>query len=266
MSIKVDYRTAIALVQRSLEEGRILQAKPELFTDDLLQWKLVARNYLRRIYGEHSSEESDVFQDKVARVSHTNPSPNQLQREMDRELAMNIAGLEAQMRTLRTYEALEPKDRRGSSDVVGNRIFLVHGHDMAVLHEVARFLGRMELEVTVLQEEPNRGQTIIEKFEHYGDVGFAVVLLTDDDLGKATGDSKLSLRPRARQNVIFELGYFIGRLGRAKVCALYQDGVELPSDYSGVLYIRIDREGGWKLKLCKELDAAGFEIDLNKVR
>jgi len=143
----------------------------------------------------------------------------------------------------------------------GHRIFLVHGHDQAALHEVARFLESLEQDVVVLREQANQGRTIIEKFEDYADVGFAVVLLTSDDLGKAKADA--SLNPRARQNVVFEFGYFIGRLGRNRVCALYVDGVEIPSDYSGVLYTRLDAGGAWRLELAKELKAAGFPVDMN---
>jgi predicted nucleotide-binding protein len=142
-------------------------------------------------------------------------------------------------------------------------VFLVHGHDEAALHEVARFLEQLDQQVIVLREQPNKGRTIIEKFEDYTDVGFAIVLLTPDDKGGsvALGDSQ---RLRARQNVILELGYFLGRLGRSRVCALYVEGVEIPSDYSGVLYVKLDGDGGWRLSLAKELKAAGLPVDMNK--
>ena len=112
------------------------------------------------------------------------------------------------------------------------KIFLVHGHDQAVTSIVARFLEKLKLEAVILHEQPNEGQTIIEKFERHADVGFAVVLLTPDDMGGIAPGS--NLQPRARQNVILELGYFIGKLGRPRVCALYVTGVELPSDLHGV--------------------------------
>lgn len=145
----------------------------------------------------------------------------------------------------------------------GHKIFLVHGHDEGALHETARFLERLRQEVIILREQPNQGRTIIEKFETYADVGFAVVLLTGDDRGGAATSSEIVFRPRARQNVIFELGYFIGRLGRNRVCALFTEGVEIPSDYSGVLYTKLDASGAWRLELAKELKAAGFPVDMN---
>jgi predicted nucleotide-binding protein len=94
------------------------------------------------------------------------------------------------------------------------KIFIVHGHDNEAKVEVARFLERVGFEAIILHEQANRGRTIIEKVEMHSDVGFAVVLLTPDDEGGKRGNST---RPRARQNVVLELGYFIGRLGRDRV-------------------------------------------------
>jgi predicted nucleotide-binding protein len=147
---------------------------------------------------------------------------------------------------------------------IGNTVFLVHGHDEAIIHETARLLERFDLKVIILHEQPNSGRTIIEKFVDYSDVGFAVVLLTGDDRGgvKSTGFDEQKLR--ARQNVILELGFFLGKLGRNRVCALHQEDVEIPSDYNGVLFLPLDRAGAWRLALARELKAAGLDIDLNK--
>lgn len=90
-----------------------------------------------------------------------------------------------------------------------------------------------------------------------------MVLLTPDDEGHAVGHS--SLKKRARQNVVFELGYFTGRLGRGRVCAVFKEGVEIPSDYSGVVYVPLDNTGGWKTALAHELRDAGLAIDMNKI-
>ena len=151
-----------------------------------------------------------------------------------------------------------------NTDRVGNTVFLVHGHDEAIIHETARLLERFGLDLIILREQPNSGRTIIEKFVDYSDVGFAVVLLTGDDRGGvkslASGEHKL----RARQNVILELGFFLGKLGRSRVCALYEEGVEIPSDYGGVLFLPLDRAGAWRLALARELKAAGLDIDMNK--
>lgn len=142
------------------------------------------------------------------------------------------------------------------------KVFIVHGHDDGAREMVARFLERIGLEAIILHEQANQGRTIIEKVVAHGDVGFAVVLLTPDDEGCAKGDK---LEPRARQNVLLELGYFIGRLGREKVCALKRGTVEIPSDFAGVVWETMDSSGGWKQSLARELEAAGHTIDWNKV-
>lgn len=143
-----------------------------------------------------------------------------------------------------------------------DRVFVVHGHDHALLQQCARFLEKLDLQPVLLFEQPGKSQTIIEKLEANSNVGFAVVLLTPDDIGKAASDEG-NPKPRSRQNVILELGYFLGKLGRPNVAALYDESVELPSDYRGIEYIKIDAEGAWRLKLAKELKAAGLEIDMN---
>ena len=145
-----------------------------------------------------------------------------------------------------------------------NRVFVVHGHDDVVREKVARFLEKLSLEPIILHEQPNNGRTIIEKFTDYSDVSYAVVLFTADDIGGSKATPKEELNSRARQNVIFELGYFIGRLGREKVCALHESGVEILSDYQGVLYLNLDPSDVWRFSLAKELQAAGLPVDMNK--
>ena len=146
---------------------------------------------------------------------------------------------------------------------VGSDVFIVHGHDVEAKESVARLIEKFGLNAIILHEQPNAGKTIIEKFEDHSNVGFAVVLLTLDDLGTCK-DRPEQLNPRARQNVILELGYFMGKLGRSRVCALYKEGLELPSDYQGVLYVQIDANGAWRTALAKEIKSAGIEVDLNK--
>ncbi|NRQ36299.1 nucleotide-binding protein [Nonomuraea sp. NN258] len=143
----------------------------------------------------------------------------------------------------------------------GTEVFIVHGHDGEAKIAVARFLSRLlAREPIILHEHADRGRTIIEKFEdHAGQVGSAVVLLTGDDEGGAVGGPQ---QRRARQNVVFELGFFLAKLGRERVVILYEEGVELPSDIQGVLYVALDSQGVWRNKLAGELRAAGLEVDL----
>lgn len=155
-----------------------------------------------------------------------------------------------------------PDSYRVNNKSKANKVFVIHGHDEAARETVARFLEKLGIEPIILHEKPNQGRTIIEKFEDNVDVDFAVVLLTPDDLGGVQSKNS-ELFPRARQNAIFELGFFIGRLGRKNVCVLKKHEVETPSDYSGVVYINLDDSGGWMMNLTRELKAAGFEIDAN---
>ena len=147
--------------------------------------------------------------------------------------------------------------------VTNRRVFVVHGRDEGAKNSVASFLKDLDLVPVILSELPGKGQTIIEKFEGNADVGFAVALLTPDDAGGLSGKAEQS--PRARQNVIFELGFFIGSLGRDKVCALTKGEPEIPSDYAGVEYIPLDEHGAWRMGLFKELRAAGFDIDADRL-
>ena len=148
---------------------------------------------------------------------------------------------------------------------LGNEIFIVYGQHEAAKHAVARFVERLNIEPIILDEQPNKGQTIIDKFEgSANETGFAIVLLTPDDVGAPKG-KKNELNPRARQNVILELGYFLGKLGRKRVCVLYKEGVELPSDIHGILYVPMNRPHEWQLKLAQEMKQAGLPIDLNRL-
>ena len=159
---------------------------------------------------------------------------------------------------------LPPQSAAGlHAATVSRKVFVVHGHDNEAKEGTARFLEKLGLQPVILHEQPSSGRTIIEKFENYSDdIGFAVVLLTPDDVG-APKSADTRLKPRARQNVIMELGYFMGRLGRTRVCALYKGDVELPSDYQGVLYIEMDVAGAWKAKLAQEFVQAKVAIDLS---
>jgi predicted nucleotide-binding protein len=164
---------------------------------------------------------------------------------------------EAQRRFVETMSE-NPHSGRSST-----KVFLVHGHDDGARAETARFLEKLGLEPIILHEQASLGKTIIEKIERYSEVAFTVVLLTPDDVGAKKG-AEPALRPRARQNVILELGYFMGKLGRQNVAALLKGDLEKPSDYDGVNYIPMDPGGGWMQELFKELRAAGLSVDFNK--
>lgn len=142
------------------------------------------------------------------------------------------------------------------------KVFVVHGREEGPREAVARFLERLGFQPVILHEQANQGRTVIEKVEDHSDVGFAVIILTPDDMGCLKGEEP---QPRARQNVLLELGYFIGKLTRRRVCTLKVGELEIPSDWRGVVDEPYDTGGGWRQTLARELEAAEYEIDWNKV-
>jgi predicted nucleotide-binding protein len=196
------------------------------------------------------------------------------------------------------YEMSTKKEEKNPCN---RKIFIVHGHDEKIKSEVEEYIWLIGLEPIILHKQADLGKTIIEKVEHYSNVGFAIILLTEDDFGgelpsgstndydrllkyfknpdqihsisekelpvlqgqffKWIKETFSLLKPRARQNVIFEFGYFIGLLGRNHVAALCEEGLDRPSDIDGILYTPIDKNGAWKQKIAKEIDAAGITID-----
>jgi len=142
------------------------------------------------------------------------------------------------------------------------KVFVVHGHDNEEKEKVSRFIEKVGLKAIVLHEQPNEGLTVVEKFELHSTVTFAVILLTPDDMAYNT-DYHENMSPRARQNVVLELGYFLGKLGRSRVCVLRKGDVENPSDIQGVLYIELDPHDAWKSKLAQEFERAELKIDLS---
>lgn len=141
------------------------------------------------------------------------------------------------------------------------KVFIVHGHDNAAKQEVSRFIESLALQTIILHEQASSGRTVIEKIEHYSnDADFALVLYTPCDLGRGVTETKVPARPRARQNVVFEHGYLIAKLGRENVCALTKGVLETPSDISGVVYVSLDEAGAWKQEVVKELRACGYTV------
>lgn len=143
------------------------------------------------------------------------------------------------------------------------KVFIVHGHDAKVKETVARFLEKLNLDAVILHEQPDYGATIIEKIERYAaDASYAVVLYTACDLGREKNET--DLKPRARQNVVFEHGYMISKLGREKVCALVDKDVTPPGDMDGVIFVRFDESGAWKNELVKNMKPV-MKLDRDKI-
>ena len=154
----------------------------------------------------------------------------------------------------------EKTENATTKDFSFDKVFVVHGHDGELKQAVARIIEKQGIEAIILSEQANKGRTIIEKFEDYSDVGGAICLFTADDYGRAKADK--TDNTRARQNVVLETGYFMGKLGRDHVVLLADKGIEMPSDLSGVVYTDT---GKWEIDLLKELKAMGYSADFNKL-
>lgn len=150
---------------------------------------------------------------------------------------------------------------------LNNKIFIVHGHNELMKQSVARVIEKLDLDPIILHEKSNQGNTVIEKFMTHSNVGFAIVLLSADDMGYSLKDGNKQARKRARQNVILELGFFIGKLGRNRVIALVEsmEEFELPSDLNGVIYIPYDNNEKWKFDILRELSDNGYNLDANRI-
>lgn len=141
------------------------------------------------------------------------------------------------------------------------KVFIVHGRDNETKQEVARFIEKVGLQSIILHEQASAGMTIIEKIERYSnEADFALVLYTPCDHGRGVLETKIHPKNRARQNVVFEHGYLMAKLGRENVCALVKGEIETPNDISGVVYVNFDGKGAWKSEVSKELTACGYDV------
>jgi predicted nucleotide-binding protein len=249
-----------ALRSRSIQTEQQLVATRE----EHQRWSSYNVELLTRAFSNRSEAETYSFWGVAFVGDNTFSSKlEDLHNDLDRELGRLRSLVERLDLIPEESQAVSGKGTAAPATLREPRAaFIVHGHDEAARESAARFLERLGVQPVILHEQANQGRTVIEKFEAHSDVPFAVVLLSPDDVG-ASRLAQNSLQPRARQNVIFELGFFIGKLGRSRVCALHAEGVELPSDFAGVVYVKMDAGGAWKLHLARELKVAGIDVDLN---
>ena len=258
---------------------RALDAIPELKQQRrgspyFTKWRRDTEIAIGNTFGETTRHNEDFKKIRYSLVAFSFDSPDsEFQQAYVEGLDVATSILESMIDEIEEYwpdeEQAEEvsKTTRTGMPIDSKKVFIVHGRDHGTRDMLARFLEVLELEPVILQERPNQGLTIIEKFERHAQVGFAVVLFTPDDIG-AVRDSAEIPQFRARQNVIFELGYLIRHLGRDRVAVIYrgdEGDIEIPSDYSGVLYTQMDDGGGWKFELIREMKSAGLDVDANKV-
>jgi predicted nucleotide-binding protein len=254
----------IELVQSLIDEVNELPHRDEEKLDAL---RRRAEMIIRKVFGESSKYLKDL--NNIHFFPMVYPAEEDYYNERwlsGKSQMLNL--FNTMLEELKLFGIRQKVDKVQKADAKSsNRIFIVHGHDEAMKQAVARTVEKMGLEPIILHEKPSEGRTIIEKFTDYSDVSFAIVLLSPDDVAYPKDQSLKDAKLRARQNVIFELGFFIGKLGRNRVLVLYQEekNFEMPSDYSGVLYTPYDDSGRWQFDLVKELKACGYDVDANKL-
>ena len=255
---------AIKLLQDCIDEIDSVRNAPA-FGEVFLHWRSMVISTIRHVFGNDSNHigEFNSVGYKLQFYS-SGTSSSTIHKRYLRGLNQARGVLKAMVSEVEKFWSDETSSELETPNVVDARkVFLVHGRDVAAQQSVARFLERLGLDPVILSECPNGGRTIIEKFEQESNVGYAIVLFTPDDIGGLRDGTEEQMR--ARQNVIFELGYFVGRKGRSRVCVLNVPGVEIPSDFFGVAYIPFSVSSeDWKIGLVKELKAADFDIDANK--
>jgi hypothetical protein len=242
------YRTLLLSLRKGFEELELLDES------GLNSLRDRGRMIIRRVFGEDSTYIQRLFD-----IEFYAPGPymslfGESEPPADRETQLrywrsgqreSIALLDIMLEDLEVGESEQVQGREVLTVPKSERVFVVHGHDEGMRESVARILGNLGLKPIILHEQRDRGRTIIEKFYDYSDVGFAVVLLAPDDMGYVRGADPDTAQPRVRQNVILELGFFLGKLGRENVVALHKGNVEIPSDFSGVLFTPYVSGGDW---------------------
>lgn len=249
------------------EINTLIADKVNSDTPSFKKWKNKAECFIVSVYDRGSYQfqqfekisfhEVDIFE-----MYGKGPSVNQVEK-------CKKGLIEAQGQLENMLEGLKEKETLGVSispyshiKQIGNctKVFIVHGHNGEFKEAVARIIEKQGINAIILSEQANKGRTIIEKFEDYSDVSGAICLFTADDYGRAKTDE--TDNTRARQNVVLETGYFMGKLGRDHVVLLADRGIEIPSDLSGVVYTDTAK---WEIDLLKELKEMGYTVDFNKL-
>jgi predicted nucleotide-binding protein len=238
--------------------------------DDFEGWKAKSEVVLRHAVGDDDQLVHDFRKNRYSLgASSERTTREEFAEARRRGVRRAIALLEAAKTKVELIDDAEPQRSAGNNAAARTEIFIVHGRDQGRKEMVARFVqdltGRTPI---ILHEKASGGTTLIEKLERYAPtIAFAVVVATGDDIGRVADSRESAERPRARQNVILELGYFMALLGRKNVVLLLEPGLERPSDTDGIVYAELDSGSrGWRIDLARELEDAGIEVDRSAIR
>lgn len=239
----------------------LIEHRVRTSSQEFISWKTRAERFLRTHYGENSKEVVDFENTHFSLMIYTfNETESDYIEACKSGLVESKAVFEVYLEELKENDVTPDNEATQDNSISKSKVFVVHGHDEALKQEVARIVEKQGLEAIILSEQANHGKTIIEKFEENTDVGAAICLFTGDDYGKAKDVEDDNLR--ARQNVVFEAGYFMGKLGRENVILIANPEIEIPSDLQGVVYTNKDM---WQTDVLRELKAIGYNVDFNKL-
>ena len=276
--LRVSKKEARQKLQTQIEKGQLFYER--LKNDQLDKvgmeansWSAYNINLLRKLFDTPAPVDeytkfcySPLTVQQIKNILNENPYLLDIDRYQVVECRAAMKGSINSLKTICDQLELYDELSEMPQSTFGNDVFIIHGRDEAAKHAMARFVERLGLKPIILDEQPDAGLTIIEKLEREAkNVGFAIALLTPDDVGALKDEADDQPKPRARQNVILELGYFMGKLGRKKVCLLIKGELENPSDLDGILYVPMNSPDGWQLQLAREMRQAGLPIDLNQL-
>lgn len=231
---------------------------------EVAKWENVTKQIIIKTFGE-AHDNLETYRGGIAGAFFGGQSDEDEQKDFIKSLQKKKKLLEGFIEQLEAFRSIEEVSVTAiTKNLSSRKVFIVHGHSEQAKTELELILTRLKFKPIILHKQANEGLiTIIEKLEkHSSDVGFAFVLLTPDDKGCQNGQEN-NLLPRARQNVIFEFGLLVSKLGRNRVCYLRTGNVEVPSDLDGAIYLSFNNSvNEIELKIVKELRAAGYDVKI----
>lgn len=238
--------------------------------EDYYSWSDYNSEYLKQAFNKENNEYKKSYDDVGSFFfgsigGRTSPAQElkDFKDKINNKLS-NLKKLRAKTDLLKTSSVGSEVSIISNIELDKSQVFIVHGHDDVAKTKTARFVEKLGFEAIILHEQASSSKTIIEKIEEYSNVGFGIILYTPCDIG-GKKNANPDLKSRARQNVVFEHGFLIGKIGRSNVCALVKGDIETPNDISGVVYVSMDEADAWRYTIARELKKAGYDIDMNKI-
>jgi len=244
------------------------QVEFDKIKEDYYSWSDYNSEYLKQAFNKENNEYKKSYDNmplSLGSIGRRNSLAQEFKefKEKIKKKVSNLKKLRAKTDLLKTNLSKGITPNKGI-ELDKSKVFIVHGHDDVAEAKTARLIEKLGFEPIILHEQASSGKTIIEKIEEYSNVGFGIVLYTPCDIG-GKKSSNSDLKSRARQNVVFEHGFLIGKIGRSNVCALVKGDIEKPNDISGVVYVSMDDTDAWRYTIARELKNAGYKIDMNKI-